>query len=102
MPGAGCPQRSDHARAPLHGIHKRFGTVAALRDVSLPVRRGTVHALLGENGAGKTTLMRVAFGMVRRRQGRSRFTARAVPRHRRRAIAPDSAWCTSTSRSCRR
>lgn len=47
----------------LEHIAKRFGNVSALADASLTVRRGTVHALLGENGAGKTTLMRVAYGM---------------------------------------
>ena len=49
----------------LEGISKRFGAVQALRDVSLRIESGTVHALLGENGAGKTTLMHVAFGMLR-------------------------------------
>ena len=49
----------------LSGISKRFGHVAALEDVSLQVRRGSVHALVGENGAGKTTLMRIAFGLVK-------------------------------------
>jgi ABC-type uncharacterized transport system ATPase subunit len=49
----------------LDGISKRYGALHALRDVSLHVEAGTVHALLGENGAGKTTLMHVAFGMVK-------------------------------------
>src|SRR5450755_3932083 len=48
----------------LEGITKRFDRTVALDDTSLIVRRGTVHALVGENGAGKTTLMRVAFGLV--------------------------------------
>ena len=48
----------------LSAIRKRFGAVEALTGATLRVRRGTVHALLGENGAGKTTLMRVAFGLV--------------------------------------
>jgi simple sugar transport system ATP-binding protein len=48
----------------LAHITKRFGVLAALSDISLVVRPGTVHALLGENGAGKTTLMRIAFGML--------------------------------------
>jgi simple sugar transport system ATP-binding protein len=49
----------------LHGISKRFGNIQALSNVSFALRRGTVHALLGENGAGKSTLMRIAFGMIK-------------------------------------
>jgi len=48
----------------LRGIHKRFGPTEALRGATLEVRRGTIHALLGENGAGKSTLMRIAFGLL--------------------------------------
>jgi simple sugar transport system ATP-binding protein len=46
----------------LRGIHKRFGAVQANRDVSLAVRAGTVHGIVGENGAGKSTLMSVLYG----------------------------------------
>jgi len=53
----------------LSHITKRFGDLTVLDDVSLAVRRGTVHALLGENGAGKTTLMRIAFGLLRPDEG---------------------------------
>ena len=48
----------------LDGIVRRFGAAVALDGASLGVRRGTLHAVLGENGAGKTTLMRIAFGML--------------------------------------
>lgn len=48
----------------LHDITKRFGSFAALENVSLSVNIGKITALLGENGAGKTTLMRIAFGMI--------------------------------------
>ena len=48
----------------MRGITKRFGSLEALSAVSFRLRRGSLHALLGENGAGKTTLMRIAFGMI--------------------------------------
>ena len=53
----------------LRQVSRAYGPVVALQDVSLRVRAGTVHALLGENGAGKTTLMRVAYGMTRLDRG---------------------------------
>src|SRR2546428_12806925 len=46
----------------LRSIDKRFGDVHANRDVSLVVRRGTIHGLVGENGAGKSTLMGIVYG----------------------------------------
>ena len=49
----------------LRGITKRFGRTIALDGAHFELRKGTLHALLGENGAGKTTLMRLAFGMLR-------------------------------------
>lgn len=48
----------------MRGITKHFGKLKALSAVSFRLRRGSLHALLGENGAGKTTLMRIAFGMI--------------------------------------
>jgi simple sugar transport system ATP-binding protein len=48
----------------LHGIRKRYGSLVALDGASVAVRKGTIHAILGENGAGKTTLMRIAFGLT--------------------------------------
>jgi methyl-galactoside transport system ATP-binding protein len=44
-------------------ISKQFPGVKALDDVTLTVRAGTVHAIMGENGAGKSTLMKCAFGI---------------------------------------
>lgn len=61
----------------LRGIDKRFGVTTALADAHCSVRRGTVHALLGENGAGKTTLMRIAFGMLRPDAGELLLDGRA-------------------------
>jgi energy-coupling factor transport system ATP-binding protein len=52
------------------GIVKTYGAVVALRDASLAVRPGEVHALMGANGAGKSTLLRAAAGLVEPARGR--------------------------------
>lgn len=48
----------------LRGVSREFGAVTALRDVSLRVSPGTVHAVLGENGAGKSTLCNIVYGAL--------------------------------------
>ena len=53
----------------MHNISKEFPGVKALDNVSLTVRPGTVHALMGENGAGKSTLMKCLFGMYNKDSG---------------------------------
>ncbi len=53
----------------MNHISKEFPGVKALDDVTLKVRPGTVHALMGENGAGKSTLMKCLFGIYKPDQG---------------------------------
>ena len=53
----------------MRNITKEFPGVKALDDVSLTVRPGTVHALMGENGAGKSTLMKCLFGIYAKDEG---------------------------------
>jgi len=70
-----------HEGAPtleLLGFSKRFGTLAALDDVSVKVGAGAFHALLGENGAGKSTLVKCAMGYYAADQGQILLNGREV------------------------
>ena len=53
----------EQALLEMKNITKTFPSVKALEGVSIKVRRGSVHALMGENGAGKSTLMKCLFGI---------------------------------------
>jgi len=55
------------------GISKAFGGTQALEDVQFRVKKGQVHALVGENGAGKSTLMRIIIGLYKADKGRIIF-----------------------------
>ena len=71
-PHTGEKQSAPSAEVPclvMRGITKSFPGVRALDKAQLTVRRGTVHALMGENGAGKSTLMKCLFGIYERDEG---------------------------------
>jgi len=51
----------------LEHVTKRYGEIVALSDLSLSVRHGEIHGVLGDNGAGKTTLLKILSGMERSR-----------------------------------
>lgn len=53
----------------VDGVSKAFGGTQALKNVQLHVKKGEVHALLGENGAGKSTLMNIIIGLLQRDEG---------------------------------
>jgi branched-chain amino acid transport system ATP-binding protein len=64
----------------VHGASVAFGAVRAVQDVSLSLRRGERHALLGTNGAGKTTLFNAITGEIPVSKGRILFNGRDVTR----------------------
>ena len=61
----------------LH-IRKTFPGIVANDDITLQVRKGEIHALLGENGAGKSTLMSILFGMYQPDEGEIRINGQPV------------------------
>jgi general nucleoside transport system ATP-binding protein len=65
----------------LRGITKRFPGVVANHDITLSVRHGTIHAIVGENGAGKSTLMKILYGMYRPDEGEILVRGKPVSFH---------------------
>ncbi|MEK5079713.1 ABC transporter ATP-binding protein [Solibacillus sp. FSL W7-1436] len=60
------------------GIRKEFGNFVANNNITLQLKKGEIHALLGENGAGKSTLMNVLFGLYQPEAGEIKVRGEAV------------------------
>ena len=70
----------------VRNVSKRFGSLVAVRDVSLTVQKGELRAIIGPNGAGKTTFFNMISGFLRPTTGAIVFDGRdvtAVPAHQR-------------------
>jgi len=63
------------------GITKTFGELIANDNVDFQLRKGEIHALLGENGAGKTTLMRILYGLYHQDTGTVKIEGKPVDIH---------------------
>ena len=71
-------QPNEPLRLSLSNITKRYPGVVANRAVSLSVKPGEAHAVLGENGAGKSTLMKIIYGAVKPDDGDIQYNGQAV------------------------
>ena len=77
----------------ISSIAKSYGPVVALKNASLEVQPGEIHALLGANGAGKSTLVKILTGVISSDQGSIKLSGEAIsfgsPDHaRKNGVAP--------------
>ncbi len=68
----------NNALLSLRGIYKSFPGVKALQDVDFTLRKGEIHALMGENGAGKSTLIKVLTGVYTKDEGEIKLDGKEV------------------------
>ncbi|MBO0454878.1 MULTISPECIES: sugar ABC transporter ATP-binding protein [Enterococcus] len=61
-------------------IEKSFGPVQVLKKANLEVRKGEIHAFMGENGAGKSTLMNILAGLIEKDAGKIIFEGKEIPK----------------------
>jgi simple sugar transport system ATP-binding protein len=74
----GVAQDEDDAILALENVSRYFGNVIALKDVSMKLKRGEVHCLLGDNGAGKSTLIKTLAGVHAPNEGVYRVDGKPV------------------------
>ena len=75
--GSGTPDEGEIFLEAV-SVRKAYGHIVALEDANLTVRRGEVHALLGDNGAGKSTLLKILAGVVRHDGGEVRVQGKPL------------------------
>ncbi len=78
LPHFGEHVSSDRLRLQAVGLSKSFGSVEVLHNLSLDVRAGEVHSIIGENGAGKSTLMRLFAGHLQPSSGEIRMDGKRI------------------------
>ncbi len=76
--GGRMQSNADMPMLTVRDLARSFGGLKALAGVSLEVRRGEVHAVVGENGAGKSTLMKILGGIIPRDAGRTELEGKEV------------------------
>lgn len=80
----------------MNHIRKEFPGIVANDNITLQLKKGEIHALLGENGAGKSTLMSVLFGLYQPEQGEILKNGKPVViENPNDATALGSVWCIS-------
>jgi branched-chain amino acid transport system ATP-binding protein len=79
-PAARQAARADDALLAIQDVHVYYGNIAAVKGVTLAVRRGEIVTLIGSNGAGKSTTLRTISGLMRARQGTVVFEGKDVSR----------------------
>jgi general nucleoside transport system ATP-binding protein len=77
-PASGASATLQPPRVRIRGLTKRYGPILANDAIDLEIKRGGIHAIVGENGAGKTTLMRALYGLVEPDAGTIELDGRPV------------------------